>query len=104
MGDQYSVNRRSLRDASQYVLKAAGSWDGTANSLGNTKLAPDDLGIIGKKTNVVSAYNSGVDQVWQKIDEGVRNLLMMQLALDAVAAAYGRAEDKSIEELRKLLK
>ncbi|MDL4817680.1 hypothetical protein [Actinomadura opuntiae] len=104
MADRYSVQRESLREAAKYLVSANTNWLAITNTLANAKLSSDDLGIIGKKTNVVSKYNAGVDHVWQKIDQGVANLDLMAYALDLVAANYGHAEHKSLDLLRDILK
>ncbi|MBO2458527.1 hypothetical protein [Actinomadura violacea] len=104
MADKYSVQRQSLREVATYLSSANKNWIDIANTLANAKIGPDDLGIIGKKTNVVSKYNTGVDHAWQQIDEGVANLDLMIYALNLVAANYGHAEHKSIDTLRDILR
>ncbi|GGV26630.1 hypothetical protein GCM10010182_56730 [Actinomadura cremea] len=107
MGNEYGVQRASLRDATRYIFDAALLWEEIASNLADAKLADGDLGIIGQETNTVARYNGGVDAVWQSVNEGVRNIMLMHAALDAVATTYGRADQESqniIESIRKALK
>ncbi|MDL4772602.1 hypothetical protein [Actinomadura xylanilytica] len=103
MGDQYSVHKSALRTAAGYIAEAGEKWVVIGSGLGNAKLASDDLGIIGEKANIVAKYNAGVDQVWQRISDGVGHINMMALALEAVAASYGRADHRAINELKKAM-
>ncbi|MEU6748927.1 hypothetical protein ABZ914_22130 [Spirillospora sp. NPDC046719] len=98
------MQRESLHEASTYIVSASKSWSDITRTLANAKLAPDDLGIIGKKAGVISKYNAGVDHAWQLLDQGVANLDLMAYSLDLVARNYGHAEHKSIKILRDILK
>ncbi|HEU5027540.1 MAG TPA: hypothetical protein VFV01_21655 [Spirillospora sp.] len=104
MADKYSVQRQSLHEAAEYLSSVTKNWKDIANTLVNGKIGSDDLGVIGKKTNVVSKYNAGVDYAWQQIDEGVANLDLMTYSLDLVAKNYGHAEHKSVDILRDILR
>ncbi|QFG21671.1 hypothetical protein [Actinomadura sp. WMMB 499] len=106
MSEEYRVHRQSLQDASKYILDAAQEWQQITATLANAKLSENDLGVIGKKANIVARYNGGVDAVWRSINDGMNNIILMQLALDAVAACYGLAEEdarKTIDSLRKVI-
>ncbi|MFB4299323.1 hypothetical protein [Actinomadura sp. NTSP31] len=104
MADKYSVQRESLREATKYLSTAGQSWREITNTLANAKIGPDDLGVIGKMTDVFSKYNAGVDHAWQQINQGVGNLDLMTYSLELVAANYGHAEHKSIDKLRNMLR
>lgn len=95
MGDQYKVVPEALRRAQQSIEATAQRWNEMAtHTLPGWKLSEGDLGLIGRMAGIVEEYNSAVDQITNKVQQGQSSLEHAGTALDDVARSYEEQDEE----------
>jgi hypothetical protein len=98
----YTVAAHALRTASKTLNDTAAAWVAAGSELNGAKLGTDDLGYLGRVANIPAKYNTAVDAVWQKIDQGQSILALSAVQLRMTANNYDHADDATLKLMPKI--
>ena len=90
----YRVVPGALRNAQKAFAITGDEWDALGKDMAGWTLADGDLGLLGRLAGVVSDYNEAVTAITDKLQTGAQSLHAAGTALDSVAAAYEKQDEK----------
>jgi hypothetical protein len=90
----YRVVPAALRNAQKAFAITGDEWDALGKEMAEWTLADGDLGLLGRLAGVVGDYNQSVNEIIGKVQTGAQSLHAAGTALDTVATAYEKQDEK----------
>jgi uncharacterized protein YukE len=102
MTSGFSVDVQALGKVAKAYQDTSDQWARLLKDLEGWKLGDGDLGVIGRRANVIGDYNTAVQTIIDKVRTSVTNLAAASKGLDAAADHYQSIEDASTDGLNKM--